>query len=110
MLLKNAPEVPSLFVEEGTADSGAENTRMGTFELQRRIKEVATLSHGNMIGEMSFLTDSPRSATVIARTPVLACKLQADKLASVMSSYPDLRRKIWQVYVFVSYLTAVEVV
>lgn len=51
---------------------------------------VATLSHGDIVGEMSLLTGARRSATVTARTLVEAIEISKEALAHVLEHSPGL--------------------
>lgn len=55
----------------------------------------ALLSEGDVVGEMSFLTDSPRNATVTAESPVTALKLTANNIVKLLRDIPDLKERLW---------------
>lgn len=51
---------------------------------------VATLKHGDILGEMSLLTGEPRSATVTATEPLEVLEVDKSALANVLWMAPDL--------------------
>jgi NTE family protein len=51
---------------------------------------VARLRRGDVIGEMSLLTDEPRSATVVAATETTALELGRDDFATLVSRHPHV--------------------
>ncbi|MGH2897983.1 MAG: cyclic nucleotide-binding domain-containing protein, partial [Solirubrobacteraceae bacterium] len=53
------------------------------------VEIVAAVSRGDVIGEMAFLEQKPRSATVRARGPLRIARLQRDAFRGLMRSDPD---------------------
>jgi CRP-like cAMP-binding protein len=51
---------------------------------------VASLGEGDIVGEMSLLTGAPRSATVTAVRPVVACEIGKDDLEPLLIMSPSL--------------------
>lgn len=51
---------------------------------------VADLSAGEFVGEMSLLTGARRSATVVARTEVVAIEITKVALEEILARAPDL--------------------
>jgi CRP-like cAMP-binding protein len=51
---------------------------------------VATLSAGDMVGEMSLMTGARRSATVTADTPVVALEITKAALEPILNESPGL--------------------
>jgi CRP-like cAMP-binding protein len=56
-------------------------------------RSVATLRAGDIFGEMSLLTGSPRAATVIAQTPVVALKIDRSAMSPLLDAEPALSER-----------------
>jgi len=57
-------------------------------------QHVSTLRPGSVFGEMGMMTGAPRSATVTARTDVLAYRLDKEGFAEILHSRPDIADSI----------------
>src|SRR5205814_5160028 len=55
-----------------------------------RDRVVAHLRRGDVVGEMSFVTGEPRTATVIAAVPVLAFELRNEDFGEVVARQPAI--------------------
>ena len=55
---------------------------------------VATMSPGDYFGEMSLITGTPRSATIITRTDALVYEIKKDSLEPLFEAYPSLPEAI----------------
>ncbi len=55
---------------------------------------VATVREGDYFGEVSLLTDQPRTASVIAVTDLMLLSLSATDLEAVLSAYPQAAVRI----------------
>ena len=55
---------------------------------------MATLDVGDCIGEMSLIDGSPRSATCVATTDVVAGQLTRDALAQLMNKQPGVAARL----------------
>jgi CRP/FNR family cyclic AMP-dependent transcriptional regulator len=56
--------------------------------------EVATVGPGDCVGEMSFLDGGRRTATVIARGPMMLYVLTAAEFQALLDTSPSIPRKI----------------
>ncbi|NBF40121.1 MAG: cyclic nucleotide-binding domain-containing protein [Spirochaetes bacterium] len=54
------------------------------------VKEISTLLPGDFVGEMALLHAEPRTATVLAVTPMLAYELRRQDARAATERYPDL--------------------
>jgi len=57
-------------------------------------KAIAELGPGDVVGEMSVIDGKPRSATVIAQTPVNLLVLHRRDFVSLLEKVPGLPRKL----------------
>jgi CRP/FNR family transcriptional regulator, cyclic AMP receptor protein len=57
-------------------------------------KVLCLLIEGAMFGEMAVITNQPRSATVMARGPVAALRIQKDDILAILKDYPKVREQI----------------
>ena len=62
----------------------------GEAEVVKGRKVMTTLGPGEAFGEMALLTGEPRSATVLARTPMELYKLKQDHFDNVMTWSPRM--------------------
>ena len=68
---------------DGTADVQVERP-------DGSIAKISTMGAGSVFGEMGLLTGAPRSATVIARSPVECYRLDRDSFRDILMSRPAL--------------------
>jgi predicted RND superfamily exporter protein len=62
-------------------------------------EESAPITHyqaGDVIGEMAFLMDEPRSATIVAEGPLRLMRIDDSTLKRVMGKFPATAAKIYQ--------------
>ena len=57
-------------------------------------QHISTLRAGSVFGEMGMMTGAPRSATVTARTDVLAYRLDKEGFAEILHARPDIADSI----------------
>lgn len=62
----------------------------GTARVVRRGKDVATVGPGDVVGEMSLIDGLPRSAAVIAETPVEAIVLYGTAFHALIDDAPSM--------------------
>ncbi len=66
----------------------------GTADVQTGGKVVASLGAGDHVGELSLLAKAPRSATVVASSPVSAMVLSAPEFWEAIRSSPGLDQSL----------------
>lgn len=65
------------------------------FEDEQRV--VATLTPGHFFGEIGTLTQQPRSATVVCKTPVELVAFDREPVLQVFADYPSVKEVIGSV-------------
>ncbi len=63
-----------------------------------REKILDVLESGEIFGEMAILEEAPRSATMIAETPVKALEFNKENFQALMSGKPELAIKLLKVF------------
>ena len=66
----------------------------GSARVERNGKVIARLTSGDFFGEMSLIDGKPRTATVIADTPVTLLAIHRRSFHYLLDSIPGLSRKI----------------
>lgn len=70
----------------------------GTAKVERDGEQIADLGPGDIFGEQGLLEQQPRSASVVATSPVRLIKIEHWELSRMRQSMPDvveqLRRKV----------------
>jgi CRP/FNR family transcriptional regulator, cyclic AMP receptor protein len=66
----------------------------GEVKVQQRGRVIATAGPGEFFGEISLLDGGPRSATVVAGTPVVAIRLFKSSFDRVVKEEPQVAGKI----------------
>jgi len=89
----NIPERWAVMVQNTPADK-AYIILAGSVEIRRGDAVVATLSAGDVIGEMAIVSGRLRNATVIAVTPVKALHLTDDDVETLLQEDPDFAAKL----------------
>jgi CRP-like cAMP-binding protein len=79
---------------EGEAGSQALVLLAGRVSVRKKGRKVAELSTGDVVGEMSLVTNKPRNATVRADTFVAALVMDPKEFATVMDEHPQVATKI----------------
>ncbi len=66
----------------------------GTATVRRKGRKVATLGPGDFFGELAVLAGVPRTATVVADTPMVVDALNRREFSSLLDASPKLAKKI----------------
>lgn len=66
----------------------------GEAEVHKQDQLVAVLGADDFVGEISLLTGSPRTATVVARTPVVLLVIARHRFTELMDRIPAIRTKL----------------
>jgi CRP/FNR family cyclic AMP-dependent transcriptional regulator len=66
----------------------------GTASVRRSGRKVATLGPGDYFGELALLDRGPRSATVVADTPMRLLVLEQRRFHGLLDAMPALARKL----------------
>jgi hypothetical protein len=89
------PEGATLLKEEDP-DSGMFVIVEGRVRIEIRGISMNELGSGSLIGEMSVLTGYPRSASVVAVTPVTVVWIRSTTLKSIMKKSAVLENGLWE--------------
>jgi CRP/FNR family transcriptional regulator, cyclic AMP receptor protein len=66
----------------------------GTADVTKKGKKIAELGPGDWLGEIALITDSPRTATVTATTPVDVLVITDRRFRSVVETMPSIAMKV----------------
>ena len=66
----------------------------GNAEVTKKGKKIAELGPGDWLGEIALITDSPRTATVTASTPVDVLVITDRRFRSVVETMPSIAMKV----------------
>jgi CRP-like cAMP-binding protein len=66
----------------------------GSARVERDGKPIARLETGDFFGEMSLIDGNPRSASVIAESPITLLVVDGRSFRCLLDAVPGLRRKI----------------
>ena len=77
-------------------DSGMFVIIEGTVKVEIRGMDMNHLGPGSLIGEMSVLTGYPRSASIVALTPVKVLWIESATLKSIMKKSAVLENGLWE--------------
>ncbi len=68
----------------------------GQVKVSVKDKVIDILGSGSVIGEMAVLTGLPRTASVIAESPVTVLWMSTSKMKSIMKDSKDLENRLWK--------------
>lgn len=66
----------------------------GSARVERDGKLIARLAAGDIFGEMSIIDGKPRTATVIAETPIVLLVVHRRSFSYLLDTIPGLQRKV----------------
>jgi CRP/FNR family transcriptional regulator, cyclic AMP receptor protein len=100
-LLELAKVSEDMEVEEGKVltregQSGSEFFVIvdGEVSVTKDGREIRTLGPGDFFGEIALLEDTPRTATVVAKTPLRFFVLTRQSFRSMLAHQPELEQKV----------------
>lgn len=98
LIAKHADEV-TLEAETVLARQGAQGLEFlviveGRARVEKGGKTIARLAAGDFFGEMSLIDGKPRTATVIAETPIILLVIHTRSFSHLLDTVPGLQRKV----------------
>lgn len=85
-------EAGAVIIEQGTVGQEAYVVCEGQAQVVVNGHAVATVGPGSILGEMALLDYRPRSATVVATTPVQLIAYDAKHFRRIVGEMPDAER------------------
>lgn len=86
----------AVLTRQGQAGGLAYVIESGTAEVVQDDVRIASLSAGDVVGELSLIDGRPRSATVRATSPMEVLEVSGEDLTKLLETGPNFRRKLLQ--------------
>lgn len=83
-------------VQEGTDGSAMYVLLEGEARVVRKDRTVARLGPGDFFGEISLIDGGPRTASVVADSPIRSLKLEGQAFRKVVAGEPSLALRVMQ--------------
>lgn len=87
-------EAGRVLTDQGDAGREAFVIVEGEATVKRNQRKIATLGPGDAVGELSLLDHGPRTATVVAATPMTLLVLSTREFSGVVDEVPGLAHKL----------------
>ena len=85
-----------IIVREGNTDKDFFKLVQGSVVVVKKGKVIAELSQpGEYFGEMSAITDEPRSATIMSKGRSMVKRFPGDKTPEIIEKYPDVSKQLF---------------
>ena len=93
-----------VLVAEGTSDNHLYGLMSGALAVVRNAGKpdavtLFTLTAGDLVGELSFIDDTPHYASLVAAGPVRVFGLEREKLESLLDSHPQIVYRVMRAIV-----------
>lgn len=85
-----------IILKEDEPDNGMFVIVSGEVRIEIRGVPMNVVGTASLIGEMSVLTGYPRSASVIAVSPVTVVWIESARLKAIMKKSPELENGLWE--------------
>lgn len=83
-----------VLVDQGQAGREAFIVLSGSATVKRNGRKIATLGEGEQFGELALLDHGPRTASVVADTPMRLLVISSRSFAAVLDDVPTLANKL----------------
>jgi NhaP-type Na+/H+ or K+/H+ antiporter len=84
-------------IKESGQSDGLYFISRGTVKVTVKSQVVDVLGHGNFIGEMAGLLGLPRTAEIVAESPVTTLWMSINHVRQMMQKAPELEEKLWKI-------------
>ena len=66
----------------------------GTVDVRRKGRKLSSLAAGDFFGEIALVSDTPRTATVVAETPVRLLVITGQSFRRLLNDAPSIQGKV----------------